>query len=201
LPISGVDMGSERNMLCRADASADTPALQANAGQGLSTAIALSTTTMQQIAEGVGSTNAMQTAPGKPGWDQAMSQKIVWMLGTGTQSAELTLSPPDLGPLQVVIQVNNDQASTQFMSDNPAVRQALEAGLEQLREKLSEAGVQLGQTSVSDGGRQQSGYGHTAQAASRNLGVERNAAAPQTTEEAAASRRTYGSNGLINTFA
>lgn len=201
LPMSGVDTGSERNMVRRMDQSVDTAVAQTNAGQGLPTGITLSANAMQQLAQGVGSANVLNSAPGKSGWDQAMSQKIVWMLGTGTQSAELTLNPPDLGPLQVVIQVNNDQANAQFMSENPAVRQALEAGLEQLREKLSESGVQLGQTSVSDGSRQQSGYGQAAHDASRPLEADRNASVLPVAEQHAPAGRSYGSNGLINTFA
>lgn len=201
LPMSGVDTGSERNMVRRMDQSVDAALVQTNAGQGLPTGITLSANAMQQLAQGVGSTNVLNSAPGKAGWDQAMSQKIVWMLGSGTQSAELTLNPPDLGPLQVVIQVNNDQANAQFMSENPAVRQALEAGLEQLREKLSESGVQLGQTSVSDGSRQQSGYGQAAHDASRPLEADRNASVLPVAEQHAPAGRSYGSNGLINTFA
>ena len=60
------------------------------------------------------STNVISAYPGKPGWDQAISQKVVWMVGAGEQSATLTLNPPDLGPLQVVIHVHNDQADATF---------------------------------------------------------------------------------------
>lgn len=201
LPMSGVDTGNDQRLMRRIEPSTDMAVIPANAGQNATTAISLSANAMQQVAQGVGSTNLLNSAPGKSGWDQAMSQKIVWMLGTGTQSAEFTLNPPDLGPLQVVIQVNNDQANTQFMSDNPAVRQALEAGLDQLREKLSEAGVQLGQTSVSSGGRQQSGYGQAAHDASRASESGRNSSIAPLTEPHSTPVRSYGSNGLINTFA
>jgi flagellar hook-length control protein FliK len=33
------------------------------------------------------------------------------MVGSEEQTASLTLNPPDLGPLQVVLSVSNDQAT------------------------------------------------------------------------------------------
>lgn len=103
-----------------------------------------------------------QAAAGHPGetltpkvgtaaWDQALGQKIVWMVAGTQQSASLTLNPPDLGPLQVVLHVSNDQANATFISAQPEVRQALEAALPKLREMMGDAGIQLGQSTVSAG--------------------------------------------------
>ncbi|MES2552497.1 MAG: flagellar hook-length control protein FliK [Pseudomonadota bacterium] len=108
-----------------------------------------------QAAQQIGSANVINAMPGKTGWDEAISQKVIWMAGSGEQSASLTLNPPDMGPLQVVIHVHNDQADTTFISDNPEVRQALENGLSTLREKMGEAGIQLGQANISSGGQAQ----------------------------------------------
>lgn len=88
---------------------------------------------------------------GTPAWDQALGQKIVWMAAGAQQSASLTLNPPDLGPLQVVLHVSNDQASATFISAHPDVRHALEAALPKLREMMGDAGIQLGQSTVSAG--------------------------------------------------
>ena len=88
---------------------------------------------------------------GTAAWDQALGQKIVWMAAGAQQSASLTLNPPDLGPLQVVLHVSNDQASATFISAHPDVRHALEAALPKLREMMSDAGIQLGQSTVSAG--------------------------------------------------
>ncbi len=88
---------------------------------------------------------------GTPAWDQALGQKIVWMSAGAQQSASLTLNPPDLGPLQVVLHVTNDQASATFISAHPDVRHALEAALPKLREMMGDAGIQLGQSTVSAG--------------------------------------------------
>ena len=88
---------------------------------------------------------------GSSAWDQALGQKIVWMVGGSQQSASLTLNPPDLGPLQVVLHVTNEQANATFIAAQPEVRQAIEAALPKLRDMMNEAGIQLGQTSVNAG--------------------------------------------------
>ena len=96
---------------------------------------------------------------GTPAWDQQLGQKVVWMAAGGDQSATLTLNPPDLGPLQVVLTVTNDQADAAFMSAQPEVRQALEAALPRLREMMSEAGIAFGNATVTAGSPEQQGSG------------------------------------------
>lgn len=86
---------------------------------------------------------------GATGWDNALGQKVLWMASSQQQVAELTLNPPDLGPLQVVLSVTNDQASATFISQNIDVRQALEAALPRLREMMADSGINLGETTVS----------------------------------------------------
>ncbi|MBJ7309179.1 flagellar hook-length control protein FliK, partial [Rugamonas sp. CCM 8940] len=96
---------------------------------------------------------------GSPVWDQQLGQKIIFMAAGGEQSASLSLNPPDLGPLQVVLSVSNDQASAAFTSAQPEVRQALEAAMPKLREMMSEAGITLGNATVSaDTSGQQQGF-------------------------------------------
>lgn len=144
--------------------------------------------------------NTIHVYPGKAGWDQAISQKVVWMVGAGEQSATLTLNPPDLGPLQVVINVQNDKADTTFISDNAEVRQALQDGISNLREKMSESGIQLGQANVSSGGQAQQQF----QQATQNRAASRlDQSASISHEENTASTKTLTrvSNGLVDTFA
>jgi len=106
-----------------------------------------------QIAQAAAGLPGEKLTPnvGTAAWDQALGQKIVWMAAGAQQSASLTLNPPDLGPLQVVLHVSNDQASATFISAHPDVRHALEAALPKLREMMSDAGIQLGQSTVSAG--------------------------------------------------
>jgi flagellar hook-length control protein FliK len=138
--------------------------------------------------------------PGKSGWDQAISQKVVWMVGAGQQSASLTLNPPDLGPLKVVINVHNDQADTTFISDNDEVRKALESGMSNLRDKMSESGIQLGQANVSTSQQSQQEF---QQAAQNRLfqGVKGQASAEVMESGSQAKVTVRVSDGLVDTFA
>jgi flagellar hook-length control protein FliK len=164
---------------------------------GLPSAAQVNTTLpAQQIA----SANIINAYPGKAGWDQAISQKVVWMVGAGQQSATLTLNPPDLGPLQVVIHVHNDQADTTFISDNAEVRQALQDGLANLRDKMSESGVQLGQTNVSSGQQSQQQFQQAMQSQRMSQTNNTNAVLPLE-KTADANTLVRVSNGLVDTFA
>lgn len=83
-------------------------------------------------------------------WGNEFSQKVVWMVTQREQTAELRLNPPNLGPLEVVISVSDDQATAVFTSHHAAVRQAVEQALPKLRDMLAESGITLGNTTVSD---------------------------------------------------
>jgi flagellar hook-length control protein FliK len=96
-------------------------------------------------------------AVGSTAWDQALGQKVVWMVAGEQQTASLTLNPPDLGPLQIVLSVSNSQANATFTAAQPEVRQALEAAMPKLRDMLGEAGIQLGQATVNSGSANQQG--------------------------------------------
>lgn len=98
-----------------------------------------------------GYTDKIQPNVGSAGWDQAVGQKITWMVSGGIQSASLTLNPPDLGPMQVVLNVHNQQADATFITAQPEVKQALEAAMPKLREMMDQAGIQLGQATVNTG--------------------------------------------------
>ncbi|PKO64077.1 MAG: flagellar hook-length control protein FliK, partial [Betaproteobacteria bacterium HGW-Betaproteobacteria-17] len=86
---------------------------------------------------------------GTTAWNQALGEKVVWMAAGAQQTATLTLNPPNMGPLQIVLNLDNDQATASFFSAQPDVRQALEAAFPRLKEMMNEAGIQLGQATVS----------------------------------------------------
>jgi flagellar hook-length control protein FliK len=93
---------------------------------------------------------AIQSYVGTEYWGREVRQKIVWMFGMGHQSATLTLNPPNLGPLHVSVQMQNNVAHATFRSNDPGVRQALTQGLTQLNEMLSQRGLVLGRTTMTD---------------------------------------------------
>jgi flagellar hook-length control protein FliK len=148
----------------------------------------------------LGSSNQIHAYPGKTGWDQAISQKIVWMVGAAEQTATLSLNPPDLGPLQVVINVSNNMADTTFISNNAEVRQALQDGMANLREKMAESGIQLGQANVNSGGRSQQEFS----AASSNYPSTRLSETDANSSSSSIKQTTRVvrvNDGLVDTFA
>jgi flagellar hook-length control protein FliK len=140
---------------------------------------------------------------GTPAWDQALGQKVVWMVAGEQQSASLTLNPPDLGPLQVVLNVSNSQANATFIAAQPEVRQALEAALPKLRDMLGEAGIQLGQASVNSGTpNQQGNFEQQGSQAARGHGMSGNHDTPANEGQVRAGRVQPASSGLglVDTF-
>ena len=77
-----------------------------------------------------------------------LSEKIVWLAGNGTHTADLSLNPPQLGPLEVRLTVSGSDAGAQFFSPHPVVRDAIEAALPRLRELLAQSGIALGNAQV-----------------------------------------------------
>ena len=139
---------------------------------------------------------------GTPAWDQQLGQKVVWMAAGGDQSATLTLNPPDLGPVQVVLTVTNDQADAAFMSAQPEVRQALEAAMPRLREMMSEAGIAFGSATVSAGTPEQQDQGNReASGGRRGNGQGGGVAGGEIAIAPAAGGRSRPSLSAVDTFA
>lgn len=139
---------------------------------------------------------------GTPAWDQQLGQKVVWMAAGGDQSATLTLNPPDLGPLQVVLTVTNDQADAAFMSAQPEVRQALEAAMPRLREMMSEAGIAFGNATVSAGTPEQQNNGERASSGERrSSGQHGGVSGGEIAIAPASAGRSRPTLGAVDTFA
>ena len=83
------------------------------------------------------------------GWDKALGERIQWLVGKGIQNANIRLNPAHLGPMEVRIQIQHDQANVQFTSAHGVVRDALEAALPRLRDMFDSSGVQLVDVDVS----------------------------------------------------
>lgn len=92
---------------------------------------------------------AVRTPLRSPGWDAEFAQKVVWMAGRESQSAQLILNPPQLGPVEVRLTLSGGEAGAQFFSPHHNVREAIESAMPRLREMMAEAGLSLGQASVS----------------------------------------------------
>ena len=123
---------------------------------------------------------------------------MVLFAGRGESRAELILTPPHLGRVEVSLTVSGDQTTAQFVAATPAARDALEQALPRLREMLAQAGITLGESNVNtqqgredrESGRNQAYRGTAAIGAGIEMGAP------------GSSARWLGqSNGLVDTFA
>ncbi len=151
----------------------------------------------QTAAANLANNSLIMAHPGKEGWNQAIGQRVMWMVGATQQSATLTLNPPEMGPLQIVINVHNDKADTTFFSDRQEVRQALQDGMDNLREMMKEAGINLGQTNINQRDKTSQEFMHQQQAAQQNLDSKEQAAQ----ESSVSASPTRAGLGLVDTFA
>jgi flagellar hook-length control protein FliK len=83
-------------------------------------------------------------------WNNVLSSRVIWMAREGIQQAALKLNPANLGPVEVRINMHNEQANITFIAHNAATRDALEQALPRLRESFSENGLELTDAEVSD---------------------------------------------------
>jgi flagellar hook-length control protein FliK len=88
--------------------------------------------------------------PQSPAFAPALGQQIdVWMKG-GVQHAEVQLSPQDLGPIRVRIEMEGAHTRVQMSADVPSTREALQQAMPQLSEQLGQVGISLTGGGVSD---------------------------------------------------
>lgn len=76
-------------------------------------------------------------------WAAEVGNRLDLMVSHNVQSASLQLTPDHLGPVQVRIDVNHNQASVWFTADHPDTRTALEQSLPQLRQLFASQGMSL----------------------------------------------------------
>ncbi|MFT3851039.1 MAG: flagellar hook-length control protein FliK [Propionivibrio sp.] len=135
-------------------------------------------------------------------WSSEFSQKIVWLANNDKQSAQLTLNPPQMGPIEISLSVDKGSASAAFVSANPEVRDAIETALPRLREMFASAGIQLGQTNVSSESFRQQGESSAGNPA-RSQTQGDNAILAGGSGESLTARAFLGraGNGLVDLFA
>ena len=103
---------------------------------------------------------------------QQLGEKIRWMVNARNTMAEIRLDPPELGSMQVRVNVAGDAASVSFVVQSQQAKDALADAMPKLRDMLSEQGIELGDAQVrkdnssgQDNGQQLAGDSHQGQGA------------------------------------
>lgn len=86
---------------------------------------------------------AITLPAGDKGWDNVLSNRIMWMVGKEMQQASLQITPRHLGPIDIQVSIHNDQTSVSFVAHNAVVKEALEAAIPRLREMFTDSNMQL----------------------------------------------------------
>lgn len=132
-------------------------------------------------------------------WGDAVGNRVMWLAGRNESKAELILTPPHLGKLEISLTVTGDTTTAQFTAATPAAREALENAMPRLREMLEQAGVTLADSNVNTAARD--GRDDTGQHGHRHAGGTRGADVPQENLMSRSGPWLMRGEGMIDTFA
>ncbi|MDY6798986.1 MAG: flagellar hook-length control protein FliK [Pseudomonadota bacterium] len=104
-----------------------------------------------------GYTTSVEVPVGQAEWGDKVMGKLTWLTANKMSVAEIHLTPPDMGPMEVRVQVQQDQTSITVHAANPVVRDQLELHSHRLRDMLGEQGLNLEKFDVADSAQQQTG--------------------------------------------
>jgi flagellar hook-length control protein FliK len=130
-------------------AAAPLPEIKAVAGPNEST---------QSLAalQAASSAKAPESAPaiqlsqpvGSERWNTELGRSVQMLIQGDHARASLQVTPPDMGPIEIRIDLSGDEATISFSVQQSDTRAALENALPRLREMLGEAGINLGQSHI-----------------------------------------------------
>ncbi len=82
-------------------------------------------------------------------WGDELSNRMAWMVRQDIKVANLRLNPADLGPVEIRIQIKNEQVDVHFNSTHAQVRDAIEVAVPRLRDMFGEQLLRLDNVNVS----------------------------------------------------
>lgn len=88
-------------------------------------------------------------------WAPLLGQHLMHLVQTGDTQATVRVNPPQLGPVELRLELKDSLTHVSFYAHDAQVREALEQSLPRLRELLGAQGLQLGQSHVGDQASQQ----------------------------------------------
>lgn len=107
--------------------------------------------------------NTVQTTPlppinmNRPGWEQSFANHVSWMNNENIQTANIRISPADLGPIEIKMTAKQDQLTLNIHAHHVLTRETMENAMPRLKEILTNNGYNSVNVDVS--GQQASG-GH-----------------------------------------
>lgn len=133
-------------------------------------------------------------------WGEQLGQRVLLMAGNHLNTAEIRLTPAEMGPLRVQVSLEDGATHVTFHAQHAVTREAIEQALPRLREMLAENGLSLGQAEVGEQGVAEGNGDRQADGQLPDSPAEDAEAAAGDDDQ----RRTtpvLTSNGLVDTFA
>ncbi|WP_264876991.1 flagellar hook-length control protein FliK [Vibrio agarivorans] len=100
------------------------------------------------------------------------NERVQVMLSKNLKNIDIRLDPPELGRMQIRMNMNGDNATVHFTVANSQARDVIEQAMPRLREMLAQQGLQLGDTSVQQqsAGQQQGQFAGQGQSGAQGSG-------------------------------
>lgn len=146
------------------------------------------------------STDLIRTPVMEPAWGDRIGERVVMLAGQQLKSAEIRLTPAELGPVRVQVSVEEGAANVTFHAQHAVTREALEQALPRLREMLAESGLSLAQADVGEHGVAEGNRDGDTDAPAAGLAGE-DVDSPAGDINPGETRATVTANGLVDTFA
>lgn len=86
----------------------------------------------------------------------AVKDKVMLIVSQKLQQFDITLDPPELGNMQVRVNLQGEQASVNFVVQNQQAKEALDQSMHKLRDMLAAQGVDVGDANVEQQSQQSS---------------------------------------------
>ncbi|MEL6868225.1 MAG: flagellar hook-length control protein FliK [Pseudomonadota bacterium] len=99
---------------------------------------------------------------GDPDWSRQFAERVGWVIHARLGTAQVRLNPEHLGPVEMRIEVDDNNTRVQFVAGQPLTRDAIENSLPRLRELLEQQGMQLTDADVRDAPKERPDGGETA---------------------------------------
>ena len=137
---------------------------------------------------------------GDQDWGRQFSERVGWVIHARVPSAQLRLNPEHLGPIEMSIEVDDQNARVNFVAAHGMTRDAIEQSLPRLREMLEQQGLNLQQADVSGGDSRTRDDGDRALADEAAGAAEASPASDGDEPAAESKSRVSHAVGLIDTF-
>ena len=144
-PVSGTKTADVTLAAMTADAAQASTSVESDAYEGID--LQADETLEQKLQTQL--RERLEFGQDKKEWGGALGARLMTMVADDIQQARIQLDPPELGSLEIKMQISQDQASVQVTAQNVQVKDVLDASAQRLRDAMNAQGIELAEFSVS----------------------------------------------------